>query len=61
MIENKAKAIEQRRRAGGIETFQDQLQSEGRCANLHRQFRYDDHTLSLHCVAALNTWDVVEE
>ena len=56
-----AKMIEQRNRARGIEVSQDQLLGEGEYADVELQSLYDEHTLVLCRMAALNAWDRIEE
>lgn len=53
--------IKQQVRARGMEISQDQLLSEGQCADIRRQFGFDDHILVLCHRAALNAWSRVEE
>ena len=53
--------VEQRNRARGIEISQDQLLGEGEYADIELQSLYDEHTLVLCRMAALNAWDQIEE
>ena len=57
-----AKTIEQRSKARGIKVSQDQLLGEGDYADIERQQSlYNEHTLDLCHMAALNAWDQIEE
>lgn len=47
--------------ARGINFSQDQLLGEGQYAELQRPLEFDDHTLALRHLAALNARDKVEE
>ena len=40
---------------------QEQLLREGEYANMQMQSLYDEHTLTLCCIAALNAWDRTEK
>ena len=60
-LREEAKVIEQRNRARGIDISQDQLLGEGEYADVERQALYDEHTLDLCRMAALNAWDRIEE
>lgn len=52
---------EQQNQAGGINISQDQLLAEGQYAKLQRHLEFDNNTLALRHLAALNARDNVEE
>lgn len=49
--------IEQWNKVRSINISQHQLPGEGDYATVERQSFYDDHGLTLCCVAILNAWD----
>lgn len=53
------RVIEQESR--GVDISQDKFLDESQQAEFQKQFEFDDHILALCCLAALNTWDKVEE
>ena len=59
--EEEARALEKWNRPRSINISQDQFLGEGQQAELQRQLEFNDHTLVLSCLAALNAWDKVEE
>ena len=48
-------------RTRDIDIPQDQILGEGQHADLQRQYEFNDPTLVLCCLAALNAWEKSEE
>ena len=56
-----AKALEHQGRVRGFEASQGQILGEGCCAHLDSEAIYNEHSLSICCIATLTACDKIQE